>query len=251
MAEYSDHKTKEMSVQGERRTRPWRLTAIITSLVMELSWLTLLYVLLFQSRVEVSYWYAFAVLGFMLFTAYLMVLWMDSSHINPLARRIVLVVVILVFLAIGLKTLLYAKQTIGLVELLNIPVRTFGDMYNLLPSEFILILLVLWVTWRGASRVGKPVSSEEVIGAFKLGVLVFLGYGFFSKLTRSTSGAEIYVFLFAGLMAMSSARISVISYLRGGQRIPFDKRWIAGITFIILTMIAITAGMMGLARGWG
>jgi hypothetical protein len=121
----------------------------------------------------------------------------------------------------------------------------------LLPSEFILILLVLWVSWRGVTRVGKLVSSEEAIRDFKLGVLMFLGYGLFSQLSRMTSGTEVYIFLFAGLLSMSSARISVISYLRGGQRIPFDKRWIAGMTVIILGMVGITAIIMDLAEGAG
>ncbi len=49
----------------------------------------------------------------------------------------------------------------------------------------------------------------------------------------------MYLFLFAGLLAMSAARISVISYLRGGQRIPFDKRRMAGMVLIILAMVGI------------
>jgi len=163
----------------------------------------------------------------------------------------VLAVMIIIFLLIGLKTLLYAEETIGLLDLLNLPVRTFQDMYNLLPSEFILMLLVLWVSWRGVTRVGKLVSSEDAIGDFKLGVLMFLGYGLFSKLARLTSGAEVYIFLFTGLLAMSSTRISVISYLRGGQRIPFDKRWVTGLILIILIMVATTVGIMGLAGGAG
>ena len=142
------------------RGRPWRLLAISASLVMELSWLTLWYVLLFQSRLEVSYWNAFAVLGIVLFASYLVTQWMDASNINLVARRIVLVVMIVIFLLIGLKTLLYTKQTVGLLDLLNLPLKTFQDMYNLFPSEFILILLVLWVSWRGITRVGKLISSE-------------------------------------------------------------------------------------------
>lgn len=220
-------------------------------MIMELSWLTLWYVLLFQSRAEISYWMAFAVLGFMLFSSYLLTLWMDSAQLKPLTRRIILVMLVLIYLLIGLRILLYARQSVGLIDLLNMPVRTFRDMYNLLPSEFILMLLVLWIVWRGVSRVGKLVSSEEVIGEFKVGLLMFLGYGLFSHLARLTSGMEIYVFLFAGLFAMSSARISVISYLRGGQRIPFDKRWVAGMTLIILAMVGITAVLMNLAGGEG
>ena len=80
---------------------------------------------------------------------------------------------------------------------------------------------------------------------------MFLGYGLLSNLSRVSSGTEVYVFLFAGLLAMSSARISVISYLRGGQRIPFDKRWIAGMTLIILSMVGITAIIMDMAEGAG
>jgi len=251
MAQNSDNATKQLQGWGAGRYRPWRLVAIVASMIMELSWLTLWYMLLFQSRADISYWKAFAVLGLMFFSSYLLVVWMDSMHIKLLARRIVLVAMILIFLLIGLKTLLYTQQSVGLIDLLNMPVRTFREMYNLLPPEFVLMLLVLWVAWRGVSRVGKLVSSEEVIGEFKIGLLMFLGYGLISSLARLTDGAEIYVFLFAGLFAMSSARISVISYLRGGQRIPFDKRWVAGMTLIILAMVGITAFLMDIAGGEG
>jgi hypothetical protein len=61
----------------------------------------------------------------------------------------------------------------------------------------------------------------------------------------------MYLFLFAGLLSMSSARISVISYLRGGQRIPFDKRWMIGMILIILVMIALSAEILNLAGGPG
>ncbi len=206
---------------------------------------------LFRSRVAVSYWTAFAVFGLMSFSAYLVTLWMDTHQISLRVRRIVLAVMILIFLLAGLKILLYSRQTIGLLDLLNLPVRTFRDMYNLLPSEFILMLLVLWVAWRGVTRVGKPVSSEEAIGEFRVGVLMFLGFGIFASLARAMSGMELYLFLFAGLLAMSAARISVISYLRGGQRIPFDKRWMAGMGLIILAMVGLAAEIMHLAGAPG
>jgi hypothetical protein len=251
IAPNSDDTTNQLQGWRAVHYRPWRLVTIVATMIMELSWLTLWYVLLFQSKADISYWKAFVVLGVMYFSSYLLTLWMDSVHIKLLVRRIVLVVMILVFLLIGLKTLLYAKQTVGLIDLLNMPVRTFREMYNLLPPEFVLMLLVLWVAWRGVSRVGKLVSSEEVMGEFKIGLLMFLGYGLFSSLARWTSGVEIYLFLFAGLFAMSSARISVISYLRGGQRIPFDKRWVAGMTLIILTMVGISAFLMHIAGGEG
>jgi hypothetical protein len=220
-------------------------------MVMELSWVALWTLVLFRSRVVVSYWTAFAVFGLMSFSAYLVTLWMDTHQISLRMRRIVLAVMILTFLLAGLKILLYSRQTIGLLDLLNLPVRTFQDMYNLLPSEFILMLLVLWVTWRGVTRVGKPVSSEEAIGEFRVGVLMFLGFGIFANLARAMSGMELYLFLFAGLLAMSAARISVISYLRGGQRIPFDKRWMAGMGLIILAMVGLAAEIMHLAGAPG
>ena len=88
IAPNSDDATKQLQGWGAGRYRPWRLVAIVASMIMELSWLTLWYVLLFQSRADISYWKAFAVLGLMFFSSYLLVFWMDSIHIKLLARRI-------------------------------------------------------------------------------------------------------------------------------------------------------------------
>jgi hypothetical protein len=54
---------------------------------------------------------------------------------------------------------------------------------------------------------------------------------------------SLTVFLFSSLLAMSAARITVQSQMRGGQRIPFNRYWLAGI----LLVVSATAGLSVLA----
>lgn len=133
----------------------------------------------------------------------------------------------------------------------NRPVRTFQDSINLFPDEFVLIIFVIIVCWRGFSRVGRLVGSMEIVQGFQVGIVMFLLYGLVSPWSDGLFGGEVYLFVFCGLLAMSAARISVSSYLRGGQRIPFTIRWIAGIVFSILLITCLAAVLLNLASGEG
>ncbi len=234
-----------------RHARPWRELAILTTLLMELSWITLWYRLLLGARAGLGYWQALAILGFMLFSCYGLVQWMNAANLKLWLRRAILAVVILMFFFVGLSTLLDETGAINLLEILNRPISTLRDMYALVPAEFLVLLFVLWVCWRGISRVGSIISSQDVIVSFQIGTLMFLAYGLISRLANLAQEGEWYLFLFAGLLALSSARIAVISYLRGGQRIPFEQRRILGIVGVILVMVSLSALFSELATGSG
>jgi hypothetical protein len=127
--------------------------------------------------------------------------------------------------------------------------RNFRNLANLLPAEFIVMAFVLYVCWRGISRIDRRISSAEVLNGFKIGILMLLLYGLIARLDQYFNGYELYIFLFASLLALSAARISISGYLRGGQRIPFDRHWVLGVSFAILIMVVISAMVVYLIKG--
>jgi len=235
-----------------RIIRPWRELTIFAWMMMELCWISLGYLFFSQLRPIVTFWQALLIFGVMLFGSYLITRLVISINVRDVYRRGILAVMILIFLVFGVILLNDPGDSGTLFELLNRPVRTFRDMFNLIPSEFFLMLFILFVCWRGIAKVGKLVGPEDVMGGFRLGVILLLIYGVISpRQSHTYTDIVMYLFLFAGLLAMSSARISVISYLRGGQRIPFDRRWILGILMVILLVLGASVFLMRTAGGQG
>jgi Domain of unknown function (DUF4129) len=229
--------------------RPWRELALFADMCLELSWLALWYAFIVQSQQAVAYWQVVLILGAMMFSSYLFARAIRGLKLNLRARRVLMAGVLIGYVILGLKIFLYPSVPVSLWDMLSRPFRTFRDLATLIPMEFIVMVFVLFVCWRGISRVDRHVGSLEVINDFKMGVLMLLLYGLVARLGRSINGYELYLFLFSSLLAMSAARISVTGYLRGGQRIPFDRRWVLGVSIVILAIVAVSALVVTLVKG--
>ncbi len=221
--------------------RPWRELSIIATVLMELSWAALWYRVLIQPGQDVAYMQVYLVLVGMLLQIYFVNRITGYLRIRLLARRIILLLAIGLNLLIGLKLLLYSREPISIVEVLNRPLDTFGDMARLIPSEFVVMVVVLLVSWRGLYYLDYQIGSYNAISGFRLGVLMFFLYGMLIPLTHESPTTAFFLFLFFSLLAMSSARISGISQLRGGHSVQFNRQWMIGIVGIILVMIGIAS----------
>lgn len=221
--------------------RPWRELSLIATVLMELSWVALWYRVLIQPGQDVAYLRVYPVLVGMLLQVYFVNRITGYLGIRLLARRIILLLAIGLNLLVGLKLLLYSREPISIIEVLNRPLDTFGDMARLIPSEFVVMVVVLLVSWRGLYYLDYQIGSYNAISGFRLGVLMFFLYGMFIPLTRESPATAFFFFLFFSLLAMSSARISGISQLRGGHSVQFNRQWMIGIVGIILVMIGIAS----------
>lgn len=226
---------------GSLRIRPWRELALIASIMMELSWVALWYRIFIPSEKQVPY-----IVGLLILTGMLMLIYLPNRIMSFLGtrlnmRRIILFLLVLVNLYIGLKTLLYIREPISLYELFNRPVRTFNDMANLIPAEFVVMLFVLVVSWRGVAFSDRHIGPINVLASFRLGILMLFLYGLFLPLIGESPNLALYIFLFFSLLTLSTARISVLSQLRGGHHIRFTREWMLGITSIILLMVGLSA----------
>ena len=239
------------SLQKFQGFRPWRELAVLSWMLMDVSWISILYLLAAQFQPSVSYWEAVLIFAVILFGSYASTRILIDLEMSNTLRRAVLAVMVLVCLVIGIMYLNTPGDSPGLMRMLNQPVRTFRDIYNLVPAEFFVIIFVLFACWRGISKVDKLVGPADVMVAFRWGVLVLMVYALASSKARISNGSEMYLLLFAGLLGMSSARIAVIGYLRGGVRIPFDKRRIAGLLAVILLMLAMSGWIMSMSGGKG
>ena len=228
--------------------KPWRELALIAGIFMELSWVTLWYRALIVAGKEVSFPQAFVVFSGLLLIFYAANRLMGMLNVNLLTHRIVLLLLLVVNLLIGMRMLLYSRELVSLVELLNRPLRTFQDMANFIPAEFIVMVLILLVSWRGISYSDHNVGPVNAIAGFRLGIIMFFLYGFVLPFTNEYPSLALYLFLFFSLLSMITARIAVLSQLRGGHKIQFNRQWLLGILVVIGCIIAISAVIINFAR---
>jgi hypothetical protein len=244
--------------------RFWRELAIISLMVMELSWVAPWYRSLTPETYAMSIWRVFIVLLGFLLIANLSTRLMNFLNLKIQIRRAVTLILIVLSIYIGLKLLLFETNPLSFAELFNRPFRAFSDVRGLIPDEFLVIVVVLVVYWRGLALAAKYIDPMSVRQNFYLGLGMFVAYIMVNTLvTGETPGAMLYTFFVSALISMAAARIFTITQLRGGARNPFDFRWFMGVLIITLVVVglagflawlvsdrtSIISGIGGLAMG--
>lgn len=222
--------------------RPWRELAILAYIWMELSWVTLFYRALFTADKAVPYGRALVILCAMLLVSYVFTRATEMVTLKTPLRWGLLAAVFLASELTGARFLIQASRFhLDLQEFLNRPADTLNELNNLVPAEFLLLVLVFWAWWRGISLVSKQAGPHSVISGFRTGIVAFFVYGLVFPLAgQGPVILALGVFVFSSLLAMSAARITVQSQMRGGQRIPFNRYWLAGILLAVSATAALS-----------
>ncbi len=221
--------------------KPWREITLLSMILMELSWVALWYLLFMRTGQSVPYLQALLVLAGMMILVCLVNRLMSFIDARARTHRIVLFLVLVVNIFIGLKMLVYTRYAISLGELLNRPLRSFQGMSEIVPPEFVVMVFVLLVSWRGIVYSDFSIGSVNALNGFRNGIVMFILYGTLLAFTGDSPFPALYIFLFFSLLAMTTARISVLGQLRGGQSIQFNRNWITGIILVILAMVGFSA----------
>ncbi len=236
------------------RLNSWREISILMLMIMEVSWVTPWFRSLTSATYALDPLRVFGViLGTVLFS-HILVRSMNYARIKKTFRQGLLVVFILIAIFGSIKILLYAKEPTSLGELLNQPLSSFGDLRSLIPAEFIVIVTILVAFWRGISIAQEHIGPSSVKDHFWLGIAMYVVFVFINTLaTGETPEGFFFLFLFAALIAMVAARISVIGMLRGGNEYKLNRSWLVGMVLAALFVVALSAllgGMVGNHFSW-
>lgn len=228
--------------------RYWRELAILALMVMEISWVVPWYRSLTPATYAVGIWRVFTVLLGIMLVANLSTRLMNFLDLKLRIQRVVTLVLLVVMVFAGLKLLLYETEPLRFDALFTRPFQAMSDVRGLIPDEFLVIVVVLLVFWRGLSLASKYIDPMSVRSNFYLGLGMFVAYILFNTLiTGETPGPMLYTFFVSGLIAMGAARIFTITQLRGGARNPFDLRWFLGILVTTLVIVALAGFIAWLA----
>jgi len=238
-----------LEVSKSLRFNPWREIALFSLIIMELSFGVLWYRVLLSFWVRISYVQALAVFGGILFVSFIVTRLMNYLGIIIKIQRIVLFILLIVSLLVGLNILLYPSEWLGLWGIILRLFNSFNNANSYVPVEFVLMLIIIFVIWRGVSLARKRIDPGRFLSSFRIGIFLFFAYGISFGLTENTSLSILYLFLFFSLLGLSVARISALGRLRGGHSIYFDRRWLIGIALAVIVILSITIIAANLVSG--
>ena len=224
--------------------RPWRELSLIALMVMELCWVVPWFRSLTQATYAVPPAKAFLVLAGIMLGFNWIVRLMNFVNLRMNIRRIFLIILSGVSVLVALKALLYAREPLSLAELLNRPLGAFIEWTSLIPDEFIVALIALYVFYRGMMMAQTYIEPAALRRSFQLGVGMFLVFILINTTaTGETPGGLIDLFFLAALVGMTAARISVIGSLRGGGSNPFDRQWFITMLISAMIVVSLAAGL--------
>ena len=221
----------------------WQLVTIFAVMAMSVSWVSLNFKLLVEGSAIIGILLLF---GSTIMAAYLATRVMEFLRLDPPIPQVTLfaILVVAAFLSILLLIRSFNESGIRAETTLH-----FTDFSSLTTPLVITLAMVVYLWRRGMNLARHPVGPRAVQRDFRLGILVFLIVGGIStRLEFQLPIFEMVLFFVFSLLAMSGARLSAISHLRGGVGVPFERRWLFGIiamavgTTLVIGVIAVFAG---------
>ena len=221
--------------------RPWREISILAIIIMEMCWLVPWFRSLTPATYATDPLRAFVVFAGIVLSSHWLSRGMNYLQLKMSIRRALLLVAILVSILVGLKLLLYSHDLTSISDLLNRPVNAFSQIGNLIPDEFLISVFVLIASWRGIQIAQEYIEPRTVKRNFIFGILMFVAFIFINTMvTGETPGILLFLFFFTGLIALSTARISVITTMRGGILSKFDRRWFLGMFGAAIIVVGLS-----------
>ncbi len=160
-------------------------------------------------------------------------------------RRLLFAIWLCVPTLAGFPLVLYGGEIFSPIEIWNRAASSFTQFGSDL-GEFWHILILILVVTRGLRLAREPLQTYTAQNSFQLGLYLLLLYGLLYGWGKDTQAiSTTYGFLFCAILAMSAARISTLSELRGGRLPPLRSLWLPGL----LVVSALIVGL-AVALGW-
>jgi hypothetical protein len=220
----------------------WREVAGLGLLLMNLSWL----VPWFQAFTRVTTYSTekvTLVIGVILLVAYIIGKVVTSLRLRTEVQVGLIGFLILVSILWSLSVVNPSSNTGDPAGSFNQAMRGWEEVFSVIPRELLVIMALLFIWWWGIRLTRERIGPHVAIKHFKIGSIMLLLYAaVIAGLVGYHPPVWIYgLFLFSSLIAMGAARISVVGYLRGGRRSPFNRRWLVEMVVAAAIMLSIAA----------
>lgn len=233
-----------MDILRLRAPNPWRELTWLSLLGMELSWIFPWFLLMIYSNQGTSWPGALLFLAVVLAGANLLERLFSALDIKKNVRTWFLAGTLLISILAGLKLLVYAHSSMTMVAMLNSVGSSLDSTDPWFPAGFVVIVLTMLVVFRGVRLADGGIEPATVMGGFRRSIVMLLFWSLLASVaSKGIEGFWIYLgsFLLFSLIGMSTSRFFQVSSTEGGQRTPFDRKRIAGISAAILALVVLSS----------
>ncbi len=235
---------------GQAARRPWREASALLLLLMDASWLAAWSLHLLPRAREPGIFQAFGLVFGLLAAIY------AAARISLLRatpafwRRIGLLALLPLGFLLALKLLQYPGEALTWTDMLVHMQGAFADPDRYLPPDLLVFMLAAFVWLRGVGIAGLWIGPKVVLRHFQWGTVMLLLLGAVTAIAFAEPWAPAAVlFLFSGLMALMTARASILGYLRGGSQLAFRLAWILGPALAAAGLVEGAGALGNLASG--
>jgi hypothetical protein len=163
--------------------------------------------------------------------------------LRAIIHRLIQIALLLAGIVTLLSILIYPDLGLRLGEIVNRTLISFQNILEILPEGFILILMCIYLWWRGLviSSMGTlEIHSTE--RKFRFGILTLAAFGIIFRGRQIDYLITALPFYFAfGLLAVTFSRTSSLGRWSTAYRLPYTGGWFIGMS--VITSITITAGI--------
>jgi hypothetical protein len=220
----------------------WEHAAAFSMVVVELCWILPWYRTLVWKSELTPLIPAGLILGVVMLAAYGLAFSVEALRLLSRVQNGALAILLFISIIISERLLLHE----------SLP-QTLTGLFSLETSPSLLIVLVIWLWWRGLSLARKSIHPDTAWRRFELGLGLFMLHIFVAyRLEEAGLGLGWFMFfLLAGFLSVLLARISSVVSSRRGSVNPFDLRWLAGMSGIIALSVLIASALGYLLTGQG
>lgn len=226
----------------------WQIITVLGLLIMRVLWSGAIFVLLTGRQIEDARLRSVVMFTAIALFVYFVAFALSYLQLRESVIRVILISLFILGFIVSLRFLLFPNFQGSWIALINRYLEGFADISFLLRPEFLTTLLI-FLLWRRSLNASRQWIGPVVVGReMRIGMVMFLVLGFLGSRTNGfLPGVETVLFLFISLITMGSARISSLSYLRGGRGIPFERNWAVGVVLIAggLMIGAFLLGSLG------
>lgn len=225
--------------QSSFTINPWRTLVAICLAAITLSWLAPFYETLTRGGLGLSLGRIVFGLSIVMGLAYAVDLAVEFLRLRSNVRLAVQFGALLMGGLIAMNILVWQAPGYGTSRWTNF----------LVVPELVGLLPILQAWWRGQTLSQHQTGTIRIQKAFRYAIWLHLATGFIRyQVAGELSPMPFYIFLFAGLVGLGSARLATVGSLRGGHGVPFDRGLAAGIggmaggLILVSSVVAIWAG---------
>jgi hypothetical protein len=177
----------------------------------------------------------------------------DALALKNNLQRVILFMLLALDLYLGLRFLITDVNAGSFRAFSTQAANSVGDFLNMIPAWFIAMILVIGLWWHGLRLAKQRVGPIKVFNQFRWGIVLFGLFalsGFLVPMARDVDPTRmLFSFLFFGLISLVAARVSILSFLRGGSYDPFDRRWLLAILLSTLGFVLLAYGVGAVTTG--